>query len=199
MIDLIHRVTTVFTQLDQQITQFQIKTGLRCPDNCGGVCCRKEDVHTTSLEMLPVAHDILRQGTGAAWLERIQDRIPAGRCVFYESLQPEEASGHCTMYALRPLICRLFGFATIRNRTGGQRLSTCRIIRQAAPEIVAAANHLSSDAPCLSDVGAWLFAIDSGSGSRLLPINEALQQALRRMGLYMQLAHGESLSDNSAA
>ncbi|MFZ5572275.1 MAG: AAA family ATPase [Thermodesulfobacteriota bacterium] len=103
------------------------------------------------------------------------------------------------MYVFRPITCRLFGFSVTRDRMGRDNLAACRIIRRTSSALFEAARSFQSEAPCLSDMGLRLYSLDPNSGDRLLPINEALEAAIRRMGLYLQISHGRLLSDHTAA
>ncbi|MDA8137339.1 MAG: YkgJ family cysteine cluster protein [Desulfobacteraceae bacterium] len=192
---LITRIVEVYSQIDQQVTTFQLRTGLRCPAGCGR-CCPEAEVYTSPMEMLPAAHELLLRGDSQSWLERVR-KIKDGLCVFYQR-HPIDQDGHCGLYALRPSVCRLFGFASVRNRLGQRVLSTCKLLKKNHPSDVAKAIEHQQEAPCFSQFTAQLIGIDP-SASRLEPINIALREAIQTLGLQMQLAHGEKLGSNSAA
>lgn len=189
------QVLAFFGELEKQVAQFQIKTGLRCSPGCGR-CCPTAAVHTTVLEMLPAAGEILRQGASDHWLSVTSQTHTGPGCVFY---QAEETAGHCRFYAWRPGVCRLFGFASVRTRTGGRALSVCNHLKTNDPATVAAAMTHAADAPCLSDLCTRLHGIDPSAAKRLFPINEAIRIAIQRMGLYIQMASGEKFGRISAA
>lgn len=195
--EIVSRVKTIYAEIDQQVVAFQLATGLHCPNGCGS-CCADADVHTTTLEMLPGAHEILCRGESAFWLERIQAQVPDKECVFYQHHPAAEAQGHCAIYAMRPAICRLFGFAAVRNRKGALELAACKHLKQSNPEDVARARAHQSQAPCFIYFGTLLETIDL-SASALMPINEALRCAILRLGLQMQMSHSEALGTTSAA
>ena len=199
MIETIDRVTSFYTQLEQMIFQFQLKTGLRCPDNCGGICCLKENVYTSTIEMLPIAHAILVSGQSAFWLERLASASPSSRCIFYSETLTENDQGHCHQYTLRPMICRMFGFASSRGKTGERRFSTCKLIKQADKAAYDLAVSLQAEAPCFSNISPGIYGIQPSSDAQLLPINDAFKTALTRAGLYLQLLHGENLGGVSVA
>jgi Fe-S-cluster containining protein len=195
---LLEQINRVYTRIDNQVKTFQLKTGLRCPNGCG-TCCPTADVQVSILEMLPAAYEILRQGTSADWLERI-DADPAGAvCVFYGHQPAPDAQGHCGFYVYRPAVCRLFGFATVRNRAGTRELSVCMQAKNADPAVVAAARAHQAGAPCFSDVCTEISLLDMPLGARLMPINQALRRALLKLGLSMHLAQNEKLGAISAA
>ena len=199
MIETIDRVTDFYSELNQMILQFQLKSGLRCPVSCRGVCCLKEDVYTTVTEMLPVAHSVLLNGESRYWIEQLESMPPVSRCVFYSENVHENSQGHCCQYNLRPTICRMFGFASTRNKRGELKLSTCKIIKQEDPDSYRFATEIQTEAPCFSNVSSMLYGLKPSIDARLLPINEALKSALTRVGLYLQMSHGEDMGGISVA
>ena len=146
-----------------------------------------------------MAHEILRQGAADFWLKRIDSQNPPGRCVFFLSDIASGVPGHCVSYSDRPSICRLFGFATVRNRMGEKMLSVCRVLKQKNPQAGAHAIELQHEAPCFPEVGTFVYAQDPILGSRLLPINQALREALMCLGLHMEISQSEALGNTSAA
>lgn len=195
--EIVSRVKAVYGEIDQQVAAFQLATGLRCSSGCGS-CCTDADVHTTALEMLPSAHEILCRGESAFWLERIEAQASEKVCVFYQHHPAADAQGHCAIYAMRPAICRLFGFAAVRDRKGAFELAACKYLKQSNPDDVARARSQQSQAPCFTYFGTLLETIDL-SASALMPINEALRYAILRLGLQMQMSHSEALGSTSAA
>lgn len=183
---IVSQVMLLYDKLDQRVARFQLETGLKCPFGCG-LCCPTATVYATVLEMLPAAGEILRRGEGEFWLERIRRAPSAPGCVLYLTERPEDAPGNCGFYTWRPAVCRLFGFAAVHTRDGKQVLAACKQLKILDPETVATAMDHSAGAPCLSNVGSLLYALDPASGSRLMPVNEALQEAIHRMGLYLQM------------
>jgi Fe-S-cluster containining protein len=196
--NIVSQVMALYADLDRQVATFQLESGIRCLPQCGR-CCPVADIFTTVLEMLPLAGEILRQGTAEKWLTRIALAAALPGCVLYQSDLPENADGHCGFYPWRPSVCRLFGFASVRTRGGERNLAACKWLKAASPEIVSSAGAHAAKAPRFSDVGALLYAIDPAAGSRLMPINEALQRAIQWMGLWMQMSYGEGLGVISAA
>jgi Fe-S-cluster containining protein len=194
--ELLYKIMGVYAQIDQQVATFQLRTGLRCPNGCG-ICCPEAEVYASSIEMLPAANELLLRGESQLWLETIMAAGPDGICVFYQK-NVLNATGHCDHYSLRPAVCRLFGFASVRNRLGERVLSTCKVLKTNFVQDTAKAVEYQNEAPCFSQFSPLLMDIDA-SATRLLPINEALRQAIMRLGLQMQMAHGEKLSTHTAA
>lgn len=196
--EIVDRIMALYARMDQDVARFQLKTGLRCLDGCGA-CCIRTTVQTSVLEMLPMAREIFREGAADTWLARLDDPARPEYCVLYRLERPPEEPGHCRYYSWRPTICRLFGFATVHTRTGTPALSTCRLVKQNAPETVAMALQYASDAPSFPDAGTWVYGLDPNYGNLRMPINDALRRALLWTGLHMQIAYGETMGNHTAA
>lgn len=196
--EIVLRVMDLYAQIDRSVAEFRLKSGLRCPAGCGA-CCPTADVQVTVLEMLPAAHRILHTGEAVAWLARLAAAPQPGRCLLYAPQPAAEAAGHCTFYKWRPALCRLFGFAAVKGRTGAKALSVCKRIKQEDPRGGAAAASLAAEAPCFTHYSSLIYALDPALGTRLMPINAALRHAIERIGLRQSFAYAETLRDNTAA
>ncbi len=196
--EIVSRVMDLYAQIDRSVAEFRLKSGLRCPAGCGA-CCPTADVQVTVLEMLPAAHRILRSGEALDWLARLAAAPESGGCRLYAPQPAPEAAGHCSFYHWRPALCRLFGFAAVKDRSGAKALSVCRRIKREDPRGAAAAACLAAEAPCFTHYGSLLYGLDPALGTRLMPINSALRHAIERAGLRQSFAYAETLRDNTAA
>lgn len=190
--DTVHRILSIYAQMDQDVGQFQRKSELRCIEKCGQ-CCWTADVQTTVLEMLPTALSLYQGGEVDVWLRRLSDHEPKRVCIFFNEIVGPGQLGHCTNYTLRPSICRLFGFSAVRNRRGSLELAACKFLKLANPESVVQALTHQAEAPCYTDCTTQLYAIDLSSKFELLPINEALKNAFLKIGLRMQMAEAQTM------
>lgn len=196
--EIVSRVMDLYARIDKAVAEFQLKSGLRCPPGCGS-CCPSADVQVTVLEMLPVAHEILCSAQAPSWLEHLATNGETRRCLLYSDQPVPGAAGKCGFYKWRPVLCRLFGYAAVRNRTGAMVLSVCRHIKQTDPRGAAAAAALAGEAPCFVHYSAQVYALEPALGTRLMSINTALRHAIERMGLQISFGYKENLRDNSAA
>lgn len=191
---IINDLMVLYDKIDEDIARFQKETGLQCPFGCG-LCCPTADIYATVLEMLPAAAEIFRQGKEDYWLTRISEAPPSPGCVLYLSDRPDQCPGHCAFYPWRATVCRLFGFAAVRTRDGGQILAACKHLKAHDPEAVGAATAHSDNAPCFSNINSLLYAIDPTLGNRLMPINEALREAIHRIGLFLRMSEANPPND----
>lgn len=196
--EIVSRVMDLYADIDKSVAEFQLKCGLRCPAGCGA-CCPTAEVETTVLEMMPVAHEILCRGEADAWLQRLRPQMDSGKCLLYTSEPEQAAAGHCSFYRWRPSLCRLFGFAAVRTRSGAKTLSVCKYIRQNDPQSAAAAEVLADQAPAFFRYNSQVYSIDPVLGNALMPINTALRHAIERIGLHNSFAYSETMRDTSAA
>lgn len=196
-------VTAAYAGLDAEIAAFQAETGLECPSGCGQ-CCENPTVDATPLELLPLVLELFRRGETTLWLERARALGSPGVCAFYQPDPVVPGNGRCRAYAWRPSLCRLFGFAAVRTKTGRPELAACARHKTACPSAVdraRAAIAAGVPVPTFADFATQVAALDPSWGGDRLPINEALQVAIERVGLWLQMTGGglpEETSDRAS-
>ena len=185
MEDAIYNLLKLYAEMDRKISGFQSSTGLHCPPGCGR-CCLSLNVEATILEMIPVAREIHKRREAYQWLKRIEDTGEGFPCVFYLPDPMIHGNGRCIHYRLRPLLCRLFGFAAVKNKYGHPVFATCMHIKKNMPDQVKEVYVMilkGLKVPCFSDFSIRISGMGPSLGGRLLPINLALRIALEREGL----------------
>jgi Fe-S-cluster containining protein len=183
--DICSDVMGIYHGLDLKTAGLQLASGLCCPPECG-VCCKNSEVEATVLEALPAAEEIYRRRAQEAVLCAIEKTEKQGDsvCVLYRPDLGIPGNGRCRYYEFRPLLCRLFGFASRRNKFGDIELCTCKIIKERNPEAVHRAEMVISegfDVPVYHDTFMRVASVDPGKGYRRLPINLALKEALQSL------------------
>ncbi|MBN2482793.1 MAG: YkgJ family cysteine cluster protein [Candidatus Omnitrophica bacterium] len=179
----IRQLLRLFHQVDKETIRFKRMTGIRCPDNCGA-CCMRPDVETTALEMLPLAVELWAQNTADYWLEKIERSLYPGLCVFFEADPVTSGNGRCRIYALRPLICRLFGFFTVKNKHDEYVYGSCKIIRAKYPQSYQKTQQMLKDGfhpSNMTDFTVQVLCIGSDLGRKMHPINIAASIALEKV------------------
>jgi Fe-S-cluster containining protein len=194
MESLIDAIGALYAEMDRQTAAFAAASGLVCPPGCGA-CCLSPAVEATVLEVLPLARWLVHQGQAERALAALaESRSP--QCLMYQPQSEDGTQGRCSVYGVRPLLCRLFGFAAVRDRTGAPRLAACWRHQETLPEAVARTRQVLGSAP--DDANAmdvpmfdtWalrLSQIDPHYGTERLPINEALGRAVQYYGLWQQM------------
>ena len=186
-IDITHQVMALFDDIDRQTQAFQDATDLQCPSGCGK-CCENPQVEVTVLDGIPLAIALFQQGDGETWLARLTEPARAS-CLFYAPDLEQAGNGRCTVYPWRPLLCRTFGFATVRNKQGTPELAACAVHKATQPETVKRCQTAIATglvAPNFADLAMQLAAIDPAIGNQRWPINQAMQLALERVGFWLQ-------------
>jgi len=185
----VKQINNVFNLLEKEMAVFQQKSGLGCLTGCGH-CCTKPDVSAAVIEFLPYALDLFIQKKSSSMKELIKNNTSSICHLFKNegSGQLGNIHGGCTQYHNRGLICRLFGFATSRDKHGEPRLSTCKWIKGDQEVLVKEAESrlLAYQAPSYLVYYQKLTQIDFRMGQEFLPINDALIRAIEVVENYYQ-------------
>jgi len=180
----VDRLKDLYARIDAQTEAFARASGLCCPAGCGA-CCLSPEVEATELEMEWMAEHLLEQGLAEAVLERIAASGTPSPCVLYVPEAGNPRQGRCGHYGQRPVLCRLFAFAAVQDKTGRARLAACRVHREEQPEAAEAAVRAVEEGtlpvPLFAAAARGLLDIDPERGALRLPINAALRGALARV------------------
>lgn len=182
---IVERVLAAYREVDARIDRVREATGIACPEGCGG-CCHSPEVECTVLELLPLGLIIYREGREALVAGRLERLAAEGdrTCAFFQPDPRTPRAGRCSVYAWRPLICRLFGFSARRTKSGDPELIPCAVMKEASPHAVARAEmgcRSGLDVPNAQDEQMRIASIDPGLGGRRLPINRAIREALEHL------------------
>ncbi|MCC7440258.1 MAG: YkgJ family cysteine cluster protein [Bdellovibrionales bacterium] len=180
------RMAATLRALSAETDRFEREADLHCLPGCGD-CCNNPAVESTVGELIPLARELAGRGQDGIWHERAT-QARGGRCVFYAADATDAARGRCSVYELRPGLCRLFAFAAVRDKEGRARLALCRIHKTNTPEAAARAEagvrDGSLEAPLFLEWEARLAGVSElPSLLERLPINAALARALERVAL----------------
>jgi Fe-S-cluster containining protein len=179
--DLIEGVVAIYREADKEVALFQLATGLRCPPLCD-VCCNNSNVEASLVEALPLAEEILRGGEEAQVLEAIEKKSERGSslCLFHKEYS-QDAKGFCQHYAVRPLLCRMFGYAGRIGKSGSPEFSPCGTIKTVFKDNAAKASEDVSrglSVPCYNDFFMRIALLSPALGFKMLPINTAFKEAI---------------------
>jgi uncharacterized protein len=164
----------LYGEADSAVAAFAAQTGLRCPEGCGA-CCANSTPTVSMPEAQLIAAELVRRGTAAAVLAAART---AGehRCALYEG---DARHGRCTVYELRPVMCRLYGFSAVR-RNGQNDMAVCRVHAMTIPdEVGAAVAHVDAggEVPVIPTWAERSAALEDPPRPMLL-MNDALTEAL---------------------
>jgi uncharacterized protein len=186
--ETIAEILSLFDKVDMEVKRFVGLSGIHCPAGCGA-CCESQKVETTALEMMPLACHLWAKNDAYKALLRLSEGKDSA-CISYQKEPKNGQKGHCKVYELRPLICRLFGFFTVKNKYGKYVYGSCKIIKEAYPEaykkaleVIGEGLHPSN----MTDFAIRILAQGSELGKKMLPINTALKIALEKTGYILSL------------
>jgi Fe-S-cluster containining protein len=177
--ELCRHVLDVLEEAEAEALRFGRAASLACPVRCGD-CCRDDRPEDSVLAALPAAYRAVEQGMAGSLAAAAAEEETAHPCVFYEEILPE----HCTIYSLRPLVCRLFGFAGRRDKHGRAQFSPCRRMTPPAVPVDPAA------VPVFSDFAARLEGLYPPLGSERRGLNAAFHRAAQWLLLRKQYEMG---------
>lgn len=171
------RRLAVYAEADRLTAALGEAIALSCPTGCGA-CCVTSPPHVSPADVAPVARAAIAAGEGEALLTRAA-AMTGGPCALFA---PGQLPGGCTYYAERPMTCRLFGFAAVRDKRGRRELALCREHAVADPDAARrAASYLAGDGEAAMFAELQVEAHEADDGEPLLlPINQALTVALER-------------------
>ncbi len=181
----VHAIERVFERLDIETSALSKNTGMHCLSGCGK-CCMKPDIEASPIEFLPLALAWYGLGIAEKKLEEIAAN-PSSICAVFNAVHLSDKFGNCSEYQNRGLICRLFGYAMSRDKNGGNKLVTCRLIKLDQPEAYQAAiNKIAQKEylPSIMNYYQRLSQIDFKLANSMLPINEAIQVAIQEVMQY---------------
>ncbi|UZR96376.1 YkgJ family cysteine cluster protein [Chondrinema litorale] len=184
----VKRIQKVFEKLESEVTQLQKNTGIYCLASCGQ-CCTKPNIEASVLEFLPLAFDLFLRKETTQYKEQI---LQSGFsiCHLFNALSVVPNSnyitGKCSQYQYRALVCRLFGYASIRNKHGQKKLSTCKLIKGSYPEEVTRLDQPEKIEliPNYSNYFQQLVQIDFKLSQEFHPINKAILRAIDEVESY---------------
>lgn len=184
----IFKLMRVYEKLDGAITRFRWKTGIHCAKGCGQ-CCENPYVEATVLEMLPLAAALIRRNEAQRWLQGDQPEYEKGRCPFYQPDGQVAWKGRCSVYPLRPLICRMFGYSGKKDKEDKKQYYTCERIETQFRDICQRINHQKTDTalPMMEDYSMQRLELAREIDRNLYPLPLALKKALERIGFQRQL------------
>lgn len=173
----VRAVEKVFQTLENEITNFKLKSNLTCIENCH-LCCAKSDIQANILEFLPLAYHLYQTHQAYEFLEKLEQNQHQSICALYN---PFNKDGACMFYPYRGLICRLFGNSAMMIHENKKDLICCKLLKtQKSVEYKKTEfliNH-GLKVPLTSDYYMRLYAIDLKLSTQYFSINDALKNAI---------------------
>jgi len=182
------RLAMLYQDLDNQMEVFRRKSKIKCFKGCGR-CCENSFVETTVLEMIPLAAELWRRNRAEEWLQKDVGEHKRGVCPFYAPDPQIKGNGRCTIYPLRPLICRMFAFSGRRDKSGQKVYVTCERIKAEAAALYDEVSR-SFDVkqpPLMGNFSSRRESIAGETDGQLYPLPVAVKKAIMRVGFDRQI------------
>ena len=174
------QVLKVYREIEKNTYKLKKNSNLKCPEGCKE-CCYSREVEASPIELLPLAYFLLRTNFDRNILEKLKEKIDDKVCIFLYNDRSEKEKYGCTVYKLRPLICRLFGYYGVKNKYGQLKFSGCKVMKQYYNnEFKNAENYIMSSAQYMYMYNYYLRISFIGNDveNKLLPINTAIKKAI---------------------
>ena len=171
----IQRIESLQNNADEHTSLFKKHAKIDCLEHCAE-CCRYNDIEATPLEFLPLAWHAYKLGLIDEWYEKLFD-CSSKQCFFSVF---EDGKWGCKVYPVRGMICRLFGFAAVKDKNGKHVLAICHTMKEKFPEIALKASEYVKNGglvPVLEEYYSQLSDIDFNLAKEYYPINEAMKHA----------------------
>ncbi len=180
----------VYNDLDRRIEFLKNVSGIDCIENCGKCCMLPSyKIETSIFELIPLAIHLWEKGEAEIFLERLNIVDRSSPCIFYKENLIDKEKGHCYVYPLRPLICRLFGFSAIEDKYGRPIIILCSILKKELPEKCSKVQEMIAkglDVPINSFYAKRIALINPVYGKDLYPINEAIRIGIELVGYRLE-------------
>ena len=185
------QVMEIYHDLDVHISRFSESSGYKCQHLCIA-CCDTTEAHASLGECLPFAFEaVINRPELIDRFESLSDEELSGRpCVFYNTNLTLYDRGGCTIYGVRPLMCRLFGYSAIMNKHLKCIFAACKWMKDSSPDMIqktqeAIDNGLS--VPIMPDYAFRVFHLAPYLGSEEFPINVAMKKAIEKVKVDLEI------------
>jgi Fe-S-cluster containining protein len=168
------QVAKIHADIEVATNRFSEEAKLHCVSGCNQ-CCESPNVHVSVIDCLPLAFYLVETGQAE---QVLKDADSKPFCPVLISNAP--GKGRCGQHQHRPSLCRLFGFAAMKTKRAERDLVAC-------PKIHAQiGDRKIPDAPFMEEFSRPLLALDPSSSSQLLPIRDAVIDAIAKVMLSTQ-------------
>ena len=159
----IRNIEDFYRDVNEKLSAFSLKEGIRCPTGCG-MCCERFLPDVSKLESLYLAYNILLSERKTEIISRLNESKEQknGPCPLYDC----DNDFHCMCYDARPLICRLFASSCFPGKNGESKFAFCHLNTDfKGPDKVPA------DAPVMGVFGQRMICLeDNDNITEFLPL-----------------------------
>ncbi|AEV30708.1 putative Fe-S oxidoreductase [Sphaerochaeta pleomorpha str. Grapes] len=154
----------LYATIEHDTQLFCFENSIACGPGCG-TCCEHFIPDITNAEARLVAAYLLFVKNDQTLLDKLEnfDQNSEGPCPLYDFGNAH----HCTVYEVRPLICRLFGACASQDKNGSAVFRRCRYNTEGTMPMLL---HFTNEVPVMQDFAYAIRSLDMDQvGARLLP------------------------------
>ncbi len=171
------KIFQIYEDIDQKITGIQENSCVSCVKGCGK-CCQRFEPYISTLEAIPLAQFLEKNPDREQQFHKgvEENKKEWTACPFYD----HDNDNHCTIYSIRPLICRMFGFSA-HQKKNKREFSSCSLIENEMPEKVKVAQRLTQSGfpvPIYQEVAKEAQKIDFDLATDYHPFSRSVEIAL---------------------
>ncbi|MDX9914640.1 MAG: YkgJ family cysteine cluster protein [Sphaerochaeta sp.] len=184
----LERLSSLYEQIEDETGRFKDEYSIGCGPGCG-TCCEHFNPDITALEASLVAAHLLVDGEKRHLINRLYtEGVDGGPCPLYDKGSPY----HCTVYAVRPLICRLFGAASSADKNGRAIFRRCKYNRE---ETMPLSLTFDRPVPLMQHYSYALRSLDEG---RVDILSVQVRQLVEELQFLISLIEGSAFNDDDS-
>ena len=175
-------IQSLYSKLDQAQRQFTKEMNIHCPEGCGE-CCENFFPDITNAEAEYLAMGVLLEQREDEVLKKLHSPENDHRsCPLYRKDNPY----HCSVYGVRPLICRLFGASVVLDKNAKPSFRDCKwkAEKRTIPSEELEKNR--ENLVVMGDYGMQLEELQV-EDTATYPLDEALERAIYKIKFLLQL------------
>ncbi len=176
-------IKDLYASLEEKEKIFCEHFCIHCAKGCGK-CCEVFVPDITELEADFLAYGLIKENKADLVLKQLENiKSDIISCPLYRS----DSDFHCSVYAWRPLICRLFGASASKNKNGNPIFRDCKYNKLSSN---VSSEKLKKDAEyvvTMSDYGILLEDEEAGNNNKE-PLPIALKKAINKIEYLLYLA-----------
>ena len=186
-------IQSLYSDLDRAQKRFTKTFDISCPEGCGS-CCEHFFPDVTMAEAEYMAMGILFEGREEDVLEKLHSIKDRTFCPLYRKDSPY----HCTVYGVRPLVCRLFGASAVRDKNAKPAFGDCRWNTKTLNLSSEDLEKHSEDLVIMGDYGLRLEEIQV-EDTATYPLDEALEKAILKIKFLLILNNDDPEPEPNAS
>ena len=191
----------LYKEINLRVDKFKQDTGINCLHLCGRCCnTSSSNIEASVFELFPLAIYLWENKKIEAVINELNTIDESAPCIFFKHNKIFNETGNCSMYELRPLICRLFGFSVLIDKEEKVRYISCNEMKKKLGDRIVkieSCNKSNSDLLILPDFAQRATALNYQYGRERFDINKALKKALEIVALKLSfISHDDDGSDN---